>query len=374
MEKKRIKESRKQPKTGIEISRRDFLKITGVIAGVSAVSASLIYALLSKNKEESEEFKKALGEILSVLNMLYEGNEVLSLNQAVEKTGEISQMILAILKKNGIQVGSEENPQLRLMNFFKKTGYVFTISPIAVSGNSYVVNALMYKIGDTDYFDLSKLKFAGFPQSSKKVPVAAVETTLVSDIRETSYFSSGQMVFDGMTISNSQTGESTVLIFPDKIQAIAKKEGLDLEEYQKTVILNEVSHVYFSEIIPNKLLGVSLAELGIDTKGNDWKFLHVQEAFSDLASLKYGKTFDYELSRILDANNYSYEFSKAIAVASVNLGLENAGVQLRLSKNKLSDIFKSLDDNQYAIFRSTVIESYEVNIAAFYFELSKGKE
>ena len=129
--------------------------------------------------------------------------------------------------------------------------------------------------------------------------------------------------------------------------------------------------MYFSEIIPNNLLGVSLAKLGIDTRGKSWTFFHVQEAFSDLASLKYGDTFNHELGRIIDTNNYSYDFSKAIAVASVNLGLENAGLKLRLSESNLGDILQSLDESQYEIIKDTVIGSYEANIAAVFSELLK---
>ena len=347
------------------------MKIAGVIAGVSAASTPLIRMLLSEKKEENEAFKSAVKEISMVLNDFYAQNTTFSLEEAINKTEEISEKIIAILKKHGLPVQEGENPQGRLMNFFQENGYVFAISPMAVNSQNYVVNAPLHKIADTDYFDLSDLQFAGLPNSNTKVPVSTVEKTFVHDIRETKNFAGGQMIFDGMTMSNDQTEQSTVLIFPDKLQRIARESGLDPKKYRKTVELNEVSQVYFSEIIPVRMLGVPLAKLGIDTRGHDWTFLHVQEAFSDLASLKYGDTFDHELARILNTRTYQYDFSKAIAVASINLGLENAGSKMRFSGRNFGDILENLSRDQYDALKCTVIESYEANMAAVFSELLK---
>lgn len=370
MEKHRPK-AKEQPKVGKENSRRDFLKIAGVIAGVSAASTPLIRMLLSEKKEENEAFKSAVKEISMVLNDFYAQNTTSSPEEAVNKTEKLSEKIIAILKKHGLPAQEGENPQGRLMNFFQENGYVFAISPMAISSQSYVVNAPLHKIADTDYFDLSDLQFTGFPNSNTKVPVSTVEKTFVPDIRETQSFAGGQMIFDGMTMSNDQTGQSTVLIFPDKLQRIARESGLDPKKYRKTVELNEVSQVYFSEIIPVRMLGVPLAKLGIDTRGHDWTFLHVQEAFSDLASLKYSDTFDHELARILNTSAYQYDFSKAIAVASVNLGLENAGSRMQFSGRNFGEILTSLSRDQYDVLKITVVESYEANMAAVFSELLK---
>lgn len=353
-------------KPKIDEGRRKLLKFAGLAAvvGVAAAFRPLTSALLTEDKNESEDFKKLLSEVQKVITDFYHDNKAVSLEEALKKCQDLSEKIMLLLQKHNLASPNEQDAQTRVMDFFQANGYFFAVSPLALADDSYVINAPLYKIGSSKDFDLSELQVEGLPASHKKIPLLNVDKTLVADFRETPFFQRTRMIFNGMTILNAKTGDSFIVLFPDKIQGIALKEGLEPTEYKRTVEINEASHVYFSEIIPNKALGLRLAEFGIDTRGHNWTFLHLHEAFSDFASLKFGKTFRHELIRILTTANDSYDFSRTIALASVDLGLAKAGVKKQIMPENAKDIVEHLTNNELGIIKKIVIDSYEANIKA----------
>ena len=71
---------------------------------------------------------------------------------------------------------------------------------------------------------MSRIRFDtsyGLPIQKKAISTFDVKETLIPDIRESRGF-----MLDGLTVGNSQNGESTILLFSDRIVQNAKNEGL----------------------------------------------------------------------------------------------------------------------------------------------------
>jgi hypothetical protein len=171
------------------------------------------------------------------------------------------------------------------------------------------------------------------------------------------------MIFDWITIWNSLSGESKIVILLDNLKKIAKEWWLNEKDYNDTVVINEASQVYFSKIFPNVILWTSLSETWIDTYWNDWKFLHMQEAFSDLASLKYWKTFKNELIRIIRTDSYYYDFSKKIAIASTNLWFKDLNSPIKVNEENVDSVINNLEGENLSKIKEIVIGSYEANLS-----------
>lgn len=354
-----------------KLNRRDLLKFAGITAGFLTASVPLATFILAEKTETNEKLDKAIVKIKELLNQSYAKNKPGDLKNAIKNATDVLGKIIKVLEDEGLKVPEGGELYERIDNYFKENGYILSVAPMPIGNEMYIVNSPFHKTGKAREFDMANLKIEGFPKSENKIIITEVVETLTPDIRETNYSQENRMTFDGMTVADINTGKSFVLIFPDKIKENASKQGLDLSKYQKTVELNEVAQVYFSEIIPNEVLGMSLDSVGVDTKGHNWKFYHLQEAFSDLVSMKYGEAFDFELDRILESDIDAYDFSKNIAIASVNLALEKTGSILRVPKDRLKDVIKKIDEAQYKILKDTVIRSYEVNIGAIFFALQK---
>lgn len=223
-------------------------------ASIVLLSATTSIAeTLNGTREKSDEglkFEQTMPQIQGILQTFYMRHKSANLEQSKKITLDLLGRIEKVLTDNGIPLPEGPQPQSRIMRLFRRHGYIFTPSPIAIGNGLYLINASLYKAGHIESFDLSQIQFPNLPASKTKVPIINVDTTLVPDIRETPYIPGGRMMFDGITIGRSDTNESIVLIFPDNIRKIANKSGLSESTQKQVTILNEVSQVYFSEFIP----------------------------------------------------------------------------------------------------------------------------
>ena len=130
---------------------------------------------------------------------------------------------------------------------------------------------------------MSSINFPGLPRIREGQTISEIGQTIIPDIRE----KSGYML-DGLTIQNPKDNSSTVLLFPDRIRENAKKANMNEADYRKIVAINEVSQVYFSRLIPTVLLPIALTKL-VERAPSGLTLHHLQEAFSDLCSMKFAK-------------------------------------------------------------------------------------
>lgn len=335
-------------------SRRGFLK-----TALSAWLTTLISWTKTDAKEvlNNEKIEKILSKIKWVLflHIMKWKNGLWTLEDTSLKISNLLKKIIQILQEEWISFTRTWNDQLDIMNFFSSIWYSFVISPIEIFPWKFAINSPIFKKRWSKQFDLSSIEIWDLDTSNSKVTIYDAEKIL-PDIREIVDFWNWKTLFDWITISNTLNWEKEVLIFPDDL----KKTWFT----RKMVELNEVSQVYFWEFIPPKLLGVKLVDIWIPMPEQlkDTKLFHVQEAFSDLVSLKYWDDFDREFNRILTSRwNYSYKLSVEIARLSL-LNFLSAFPWLKFDWSNYKEIRSKLNDKDYQELIEVVIWSYEANI------------
>jgi len=354
-----------KPKTETKggLDRRELTKYVLITAGLLATGG--VAYVLNENKEKQEIQEKlekiVLPRIKEYIVWIYNEKKTYSKEDGINRRNSICKEILDLLNENGIKI--DRNSKLLvidIINFFEEHGYIFAIEIVPISSNRFELNAPCFKMGETSSHDLSKFNLIeGFPEISDKVDVIEVAEVIIPDIRETRFHQGRRMMFDGMTVTDIEGG-SRVLIFPEKIAKVAKRKNLDPDDYRKTVEMNELSQVYFSKIVPTVLLSVSLQKLGISTNGKDWDLGHVNEAFSDLASLELGNNFEFEFIRIYNSKLYQYDLSTALLKASLELFLSKNQMQAESTIQKTFEVIeqKGLMNE----LKGVVIRSYKKNI------------
>lgn len=130
-----------------------------------------------------------------------------------------------------------------------------------IGNDRYILNHPLYKINPDGVFDISIIKFDpnyGLPIQNMKVDLNKIQSIIFPDIRERS-----NHYLDGLTISDTKNNNSIILLFQERIQKNASKNHQTEQEYKKVVTINEVSQVYFINLIPTKLFQAELNTIGI---------------------------------------------------------------------------------------------------------------
>lgn len=310
---------------------------------------------ISSQRENSREsLEKALPDIQKILLRSYQEqvNKIYTENEAVNTVRKLCQEIANILQKSGISI---EATQSGVIGFFQKQKIALIPSPFPVWVGQYKINHPMYILWKSDVYDMSRIRFGseyGLPVIRKGASFSEVSKTMIPDIREATWFT-----LNGVTVQNPKTGESTVLIFPERINQNAKQAWLSVREYKDVVVTNEVGQVYFSQLIPNALHGLRLAEdLQLQAPSNT-TIHQLNEAFSDLCSLKFTKWGKSEVLRILQSRDDGYKLSKWILIA--NLKLEYPMLQ---TTTAIYNKIQSINQIEFAKLNQFLIEGYEANI------------
>ena len=297
-----------------------------------------------------------------------------------EKADELSELAFTTISAQLGRLGipHEEGPA-GVMKYFMERGYFMAMTPLQVSGDNFVVDAPFYKLGEERIESLADLKFDGLRQSETKVKVKMVDEVLVPDIREVRDFGSGTMKINGMTVPVSPAGEPFILLFPENIADSAKILKIDEKTQEKAALLNERAQMYFYEFVPPKILSAKILEFadiakldlkkaGLDfltttKEGANYTFYHFENAFSDLASLKYGD-FNREFVRIIDSVYYSNGLSREICI----MGLLEAVESGKIDMEKLNDVsttkgfLDKLSKEETEVLQKAVIGRYEAAI------------
>ncbi len=300
-----------------------------------------------------ESLEKSLPEIIQILQKSYKNqwNQTYSLDEAFRITKNICNEISWALMKNGITkiVGQKE-----LISFFTKQWYSFTISPISIGGDRYIVNHPIYKLWKTESYDMSAIRFDmkyHLPIQEIWVSANLVDQTLIPDFRKINTW----FELDGLTISDPVNKTSSLLLFPEKIREKAREINQDPIEYKKVVVMNEIGQIYLENLIPAKLFWVELSS--IDIPGPKWITIHhMIEAFSDLCSIKFSNWWKSEIFRIILSNDEWYRLSRMIL--SVHLKQFFPMIKPDWIMQKI----QSMNPDEYKKLNDYIIEWYEENL------------
>lgn len=333
------------------VSRRKFLKLAiaglATITGITASIKSNVQQTTRspENKDSSETAPNNYIEaIQQACRALYLSQQPISLESAKNLSEMLNSKIAEIINKHE-HLEPGKSPQ-EVAAFLKSKGYFLAISPIPIGGRLFLVNIHFHKIGSPQVHNTQNLGLPGFRGTKIGFPVHPVEEAIIDDVRTFPTFPKQQTQFDGMTIS-ATTGEATVLIFPDRITENAQKNGIKRHEYENGVITNELSQIVFQEHIPQKYFPLPISRI---FKGlpEDWTIHHLQEAFSDWATLKSAnkEMFIYELQRITTTKNFSYAFSKTLVLTILN-------------QHKIPSNLRSLNSQEFENAKNTIIQNFE---------------
>ena len=313
-----------------------------------------------KNTELTDKDIKA---VVGILVDVYKNNTVCNLETSSENTRKISQSIVDELIKNWFKLPEAINNQEKLTSFFLSKGYTFSISPMAIWPNKFVTNAIFAKIGSTQKKDLSWYILDGLPSGKWNATVYTIEKVLIPDFREMQQFPGPKMRFNAITITPSGSGDDIVLLFPENIKIFAKGSNLTPDQCEKLVLDNELSQVYFGQLIPKQLLWTEIQKF-ISTWGKKWTFHHLMETFSDYFSLNNDASFFAEYSRILLTPSDSYDMSSAIAFAATNLVLADQKPPLKIDQSNVTEFLRNIKPKDLEEIKTVVLESYKANIQA----------
>lgn len=308
----------------------------------------------SQREVPRESLEKAIPEIQKILLASYqeEVNKVYTWDEAMNKVKKICQEISTLLQGRGISI---EPTQSGVISFFQKQKIALIPSPLPIWPGQYKINHPMYTLWKSDVYDMSRIRFDskyGLPVIRKGASFSEVSKTIVPEVREAVWFT-----LNGLTVENPKTGESTVLIFPERINQNAKQAWLSVREYKDVVVTNEIGQVYFSELIPNKFHGIRLAEDMHLVAPMNTTVHHVNEAFSDLCSLKFTKWWKSEVLRILQSRDEGYKFSKLVLIE--NLKQE---YPMFRSTDAIYNKIQWMNHEEFTKLNHFLIEGYEQNI------------
>lgn len=333
-------------------NRREFLRYGAIaVATILGCRKNVEDTISPNNIENNRE------NINTLLVNSYEKGEM-SLDKAIQT---INSLYTDIAKMIHFEPKDKNNIQEELIEHFLAQGYVLAISPMRLQSGKFCINAPCYKIELHENFDLSKLQFDRFPGCNELISVFKVTHIIVPDIRETNSLSDDKrLIIDGLTLLGNEASKDIVLIFPNSIKFMAKKEGMDEAAYMNTVIVNEVSQKYFHLLLNEHSLDEMIPPIrGVDT--SNLTLYHALEAFSDLASLKYG-IFGYEIIRIINSTSDEYSFSRKIAKACVNRRLAT----LKINPQNTEQDIKRIMENNEADFKAYVLNAYEIVLSYIY--------
>lgn len=310
--------------------------------------------IFSQREVPRESLEKAIPEIQTILLRSYQEqvNQTYIEDQAVNKIKKLCQEIAILLQKSGVSI---EPTQSGVIGFFQKQKIALMPSPLPVWVGQFKINHPMYILWKSDVYDMSRIRFSseyGLPVIRKGASFSEVSKTIVPEVREAVWFT-----LNGLTVENPKTGESTVLIFPERINQNAKQAWLSVREYKDVVVTNEIGQVYFSELIPNKFHGIRLAEDMHLVAPMNTTVHHVNEAFSDLCSLKFTKWWKSEVLRILQSRDEGYKFSKLVLIE--NLKQE---YPMFRSTDAIYNKIQWMNHEEFTKLNHFLIEGYEQNI------------
>ncbi len=320
----------------------------GVIAGCRNQANNAISPNTIENNKQN---------IIALLLKSYEAGEM-PLDKAITT---INSLYAEIARMIDFKAKDEKNIQEELIEYFLSQKYVLAIAPMRLRSSKFCINALCSKIEPHKNFDLSNLPFTRFPNLNNSIPVFKVTETIVPDVRETdSRPNEERMFIDGLTLLGKEASKDIVLIFPEKIRFMAEREGIDENAYMESVIVNEVSQAYFRLLFKGHSLDEELPPIeGVDT--SNLTLYHALEAFSDMASLKYG-IFSHEIMRVISSTSDEYAFSRMIAIARIRKTL----AKLRIDQqNREINIEKIIKDNE-TDFKASILDAYEVVLSYIY--------
>ena len=352
------------------LDRRTFLKGAGALsAGALFLGVNPIPVLSQERKQETPEFQAALGEVVTLLTKTYTDNKPTTLEVALARQRDIAEKILGVFGKHTLAISGSGGAIGQAMETLRVYGYVLAISPMAIGQDRFVVNAPLHKIDTVTGANLSMFEFPDLTPLNERVAVHAVSRTLVPDVRETEHSPVPRMTFSGMTLTDVR-GDSTVLIFEERVRTIARRDSLTIEHFRETVVANELAQVYlvrvFARDFPDAgfLLGLPLSTFGISMSGKNFTVNHLIEAFSDWGSIKHGKTFSHELTRILQSSAEHYGISHAIAAAAMGLVIKDRKFAVLRGPGSQIDLreIRNLTPTQLDELKQIILENYEVNL------------
>jgi hypothetical protein len=257
---------------------------------------------------------------------------------------------VGLLKRDGINV---KDDLYSVMALFAKHKMSLSISPIAIWGERFLINTPLYQVGKTEQFDMSQFVFDAkyaLPRIRAWQSVSEVSEAIIPDVRE----KSGYML-DGLTIQNPQDNSSTVLLFTQRLSEMAKKSNIPLSDYRKVVIINEVSQVYFTRLISTTYLSVEISKLGISAPPGI-TLHHLEEAFSDLCSMKFAKWWKSEMLRILNSTDEGYRLSRIILEANL------ASYFPMVPRGQIPSALQKMGTTEFSKLNTHIIVGYEENI------------
>ncbi len=308
-------------------------------------------ALSEKNNKEA--LSESLPGIVAILQKSYQDqwNNTYTLEQAILMRKQLCENVSQILHKNKISVWANI---LELTSFFQKNNIIFMPSPMNIGNDQYILNHPLYIIHKLNPFDIDSIRFDteySLPIQNTKVDVWNVESIIIPDIRE----KRNSHYLDGLTISNSDTNTSIVLLFSDRIRTIAINNNQTEQEYKKIVTMNEVSQIYFMKLIPAKLQWVELHKIWIPAPQwvTIWQLL---ESFSDLCSIKFANGWKTEILRILKSKDTWYTLSRILI--SENLKLYFPMMTMEWITHKI----QKMNQGEFKKLNTYIIDALEQNI------------
>lgn len=201
-----------------------------------------------------------------------------------------------------------------ITSYFDNNWYIFKPWVTPVWNWKIWLSLSLYKKNSVREENLDNFEL--FWKVNEKVNINYVDTVIWS------YQNYKWFINDWLTIM-WKNWKNQVLIFPKNIKLLAEKQGIkDIDDYQESVEINELSQVYFSKFIPNNLLSVKLSDF-IKVPDKSWNLHHVLEAYSDYETLRQWDFFDEEVNRIKNSKADNYKFSKKIMNSAIELYNQN---------------------------------------------------